>query len=122
MSVEIEEVVLPGGVKQLRPTPQLDPAWPRIERLQWRAGVIKARTGVTVTFDDELKTDTASWPQVVGIHVLSDSYHSSSVVRDHEHEIDMVLTGIEVGAAAAQPRRGYDSWQRQDVSQLRAGA
>jgi hypothetical protein len=113
MPVEISESDLPDGRKQLVPSPAHDPGWDRIDTLRWRAGIIKSRSGITVTFNDEFPDEAGAWPDVIGMTVLSDSYRSSSVIPDYW--MDCFLSGVEVGTMAVHPVRGLDAWQPQDV-------
>jgi hypothetical protein len=113
MDVHIGEADLPDSRKQLIPTPAHDPGWSRIDTLRWRAGIIKARSGILVTFNDEFSSEEGSWPDVIGMTVLSDSYRSSSRVPDYW--MDCFLSGLEIGTMAIHPVRGFDSWQPQDV-------
>lgn len=86
------------------PEPAYDPRFLRIDGLRWRAGVIKARTGVVIRFTDhsEMSGPGYRWayPDLLGVTVEGPSRSSSCSVFDRD--IESYLSGIEDGALAAQ--------------------
>lgn len=83
--------------------PPFDAEWSRLDSLRWRAGVIRARTGVVVEFNDRHSASGPGyewvWPELLGVHIRGVGYTSSQSV--HDSDIDMFLRGLEAGAEAA---------------------
>ncbi len=94
------DIAIVSEGRSTRPEPTIDPQWSRIDQLRWRAGVIKARTGVVVKFNDGSKCSgpgyAYEWPELIGVQVGG---WSSSFL---DSKIDVYLRGVEVGAEAAQ--------------------
>jgi hypothetical protein len=85
-----------------RPKPPYNPDWSRIDGLRWRAGIIKARTGIKVRFNDD---HTASWPgysykwpKLIGVMLSGEGWSSSH--SEFDSTIDTYLQGLEDGARA----------------------
>jgi hypothetical protein len=86
------------------PNPRYDPQWSRIDAPRWRAGIIKARIGVEVRFNDQC---TACGPEhshdnPTLIDVFLNALGWTSVCSGFDSEMDAYLRGLEVGAGAAQ--------------------
>lgn len=84
------------------PEPTCNSEWSRIEKLQWRAGVIKARSGVEIRFNDRCTASGPGyhyeWPRLIGVNVRMPAGWSSS--SQFDDSIDQYLRGIEDGANA----------------------
>lgn len=108
MFYEPMNVTLVTDVGGAHPEPAHDPSWSRIDQLRWEAGLIKARTGVTVRFSDHhyyvCGDSYQKWPELIGVHVD----HSSQSVRDED--MHMFLRGVDTGAWAANERASDDGW------------
>jgi hypothetical protein len=86
------------------PNPRYDPQWSRIDAPRWRAGIVKARTGVEVRFNDQC---TACGPEhshenPTLIDANLNALGWTSVCSAFDSEMDTNLRGLEVGAGAAQ--------------------
>lgn len=87
-----------------RPSPRQDPKWSRIDVLRWKAGIIKARTGIDVRFNDEHTAFgpgySHKWPELIGVLVRGTDGNISSH-SELDSTIDTYLRGLEAGALAA---------------------
>lgn len=97
MSVEIIE----NPDRSTHPEPALNPEWSFIDRLRWHAGVVKAREGIVIRFNDGSSYSDGQgghweWPLLIGLNVGDTS---SSVTAD---EAWAAVNHIELGARAAR--------------------
>ncbi|TDH56707.1 hypothetical protein E2F47_06140 [Mycobacterium eburneum] len=85
------------------PEPGFDPQWSVMDRLRWHAGIIKARSGVTVEFHDGAEASGPgyhfAYPELIGVTVRGDGWVRSH--SEHRDTIGRFLRGLEVGASAA---------------------
>jgi hypothetical protein len=85
------------------PEPSPEPHWTRIEKLQWRTGVIRARTGVTVRLNDGSRSSgpgyAYEWPELLGVEI------EGTLSSVHDSHLNMFLRGVETGAEAARRSR-----------------
>lgn len=85
------------------PEPELDQTWSSIDKLRWNAGVVKARTGITISLNDRASRSCAGrtwqWPELIGLNVGNTH---TSVYAD---EAWTAINHIELGALAAQGAR-----------------
>lgn len=80
------------------PEPPLQSDWPDIDKLRWLAGVIRAREGITIVFNDAHAITTPErrweWPELIGMKVGDTS---TSVYAEDAWP---ALNNIELGARA----------------------
>ncbi|CAA0134577.1 Uncharacterised protein [Mycolicibacterium vanbaalenii] len=100
MDVEMMETQGGGGTL-VSPHPAHDPEWSRMDELRWRAGVLRANTGVTVTFNDQptfrRQDRTARFPELVGVIVEGPA--GSMSCSEFDRDLLAFLNAVEVGAS-----------------------